>query len=264
MNADNTDTYYFDDLALYGSGGGGGGSFDDGLLTNGDFENGTEAWSGNALDVQTEGDNSFNFANVTTAGQPFDVNLSQVVAITQGETYTLKFEASSDGNRTMVAGIGLNEDPWDNDTETVNLTSTTQTFTLTLSSADFGGANSRVIFDMGADTGVVVIDNVSLFCVDCGSGGGGGGGTGDEERKVLTGDTGIVVATPGKLIAHINMGYVKLDKVEHLILDEADKMLDMGFLPDIEKIIKNMPKTRQTLMFSATMPITSTQSSSFD
>ncbi len=176
LNADNTDTYYFDDLSLYGSGGGGGGSFDDGLLTNGDFENGTEAWSGNALDVQTEGDNSFNFANVTTAGQPFDVNLSQVVAITQGETYTLKFEASSDGNRTMVAGIGLNEDPWDNDTETVNLTSTTQTFTLTLSSADFGGANSRVIFDMGADTGVVVIDNVSLFCVDCG--GGGGGGTG--------------------------------------------------------------------------------------
>ena len=195
LNADNTDTYYFDDLSLYGSGGGGGGSFDDGLLTNGDFENGTEAWSGNALDVQTEGDNSFNFANVTTAGQPFDVNLSQVVAITQGETYTLKFEASSDGNRTMVAGIGLNEDPWDNDTETVNLTSTTQTFTLTLSSADFGGANSRVIFDMGADTGVVVIDNVSLFCVDCGGGGGGGTGgnlatngdfeTGDETGWLL-------------------------------------------------------------------------------
>lgn len=84
--------------------------------------------------------------------------------------------------------------------------------------------------------------------------GGGGGADWDEERKVLTGDTGIVVATPGKLIAHINMGYVKLDKVEHLILDEADKMLDMGFLPDIEKIINELPKNRQTLMFSATMP----------
>ena len=84
--------------------------------------------------------------------------------------------------------------------------------------------------------------------------GGGGGADWDEERKVLTGDTGIVVATPGKLIAHLNMGYVKLDKVEHLILDEADKMLDMGFLPDIQKIITYIPKQRQTLMFSATMP----------
>lgn len=84
--------------------------------------------------------------------------------------------------------------------------------------------------------------------------GGGDGVDWDEERKVLTGDTGIVVATPGKLIAHLNMGYVKLDKVEHLILDEADKMLDMGFIPDIQKIISYIPKQRQTLMFSATMP----------
>ena len=179
LNANNTDTYYFDDLRLYGtgSGGGGGGAFDDGLLTNGDFENGTQAWSGNALNVLTEGGNSFNFANVMTAGDAFAVNLSQVVAITQGNTYTLSFDASSDGNRTMVAGIGLNMAPWDNDTQIVNLTSTTQTFTLTLSSATFGDPNSRVIFDMGADTGVVVIDNVALF-LD-GSGGGGGGGTGD-------------------------------------------------------------------------------------
>ena len=154
----------------------GGGEFDDGLLTNGDFENGTEAWSGNALDVQTEGGNSFNFANVTTAGQPFDVNLSQGVAITQGKTYTLSFEASSDGNRTMLAGIGLYQDPWTNQTQSVNLTTTTQNFELTLSSETFGDPNSRVIFDMGADTGVVVIDKVSLFCLDCDSGGGGGGG----------------------------------------------------------------------------------------
>jgi len=154
----------------------GGGEFDDGLLTNGDFENGTEAWSGNALDVQTEGGNSFNFANVTTAGQPFDVNLSQGVAITQGKTYTLSFEASSDGNRTMLAGIGLFQDPWTNQTQSVNLTTTTQNFELTLSSETFGDPNSRVIFDMGADTGVVVIDKVSLFCLDCDGGGGGGGG----------------------------------------------------------------------------------------
>ncbi|ULC58447.1 PKD domain-containing protein [Flaviramulus sp. BrNp1-15] len=175
LNANNTDTYYFDDLMLYGTGGGTGGTFDDGLLTNGDFENGAEAWIGNALDVQTEGDNSFNFANVTTVGNAFDVNLSQVVEIIEGKNYTLNFDASSDGNRTMLAGIGLNQDPWTNDTQSVNLTSETQSYTLELSSAAFGGANSRVIFDMGADLGVVVIDNVSLFCNDCDGGGGTGG-----------------------------------------------------------------------------------------
>ena len=84
--------------------------------------------------------------------------------------------------------------------------------------------------------------------------GGGSGSAWDTERKALTGDTSIVVATPGKMIAHLNLGYVKLDHVEHLILDEADKMLDMGFLSDIEKIISYLPQKRQTLMFSATMP----------
>ncbi len=84
---------------------------------------------------------------------------------------------------------------------------------------------------------------------------GGGDGQGwDIEKKALTGDTDIIVATPGKLIAHLNMGYVSFDNLEHLILDEADKMLDMGFMADIEKIIKDMPEKRQTLMFSATMP----------
>ncbi len=175
LETQNGNTYYFDDLKLNDGtgGGGGGGTFDDGLLTNGDFENGTEAWIGNALDVQTDGDNSYNFANVETAGDAFAVNLSQVVEIIQGETYTLSFDASSDGNRTIVAGIGLNQDPWTNITETVNLTNSTQTFTLELTAADFGDANSRVILDMGADTGVVVIDNVSLFCGDCSGGGGG-------------------------------------------------------------------------------------------
>ncbi len=75
-----------------------------------------------------------------------------------------------------------------------------------------------------------------------------------QEKKALSSGANIVVATPGRLIAHLNMGYVKMDKLHSLILDEADRMLDMGFIDDIKKIINYMPKKRQTLMFSATMP----------
>ncbi len=84
-----------------------------------------------------------------------------------------------------------------------------------------------------------------------------GGGTGSEweqQKKALTRGSEIVVATPGKLISHLNMGYVKFDDIKYLILDEADRMLDMGFYDDIQKIITYLPKNRQTLMFSATMP----------
>lgn len=64
----------------------------------------------------------------------------------------------------------------------------------------------------------------------------------------------IIVATPGRLLDLMNQGYVDLSKVEFLILDEADRMLDMGFIPDVRRIIKAMPKQRQNLLFSATMP----------
>ncbi len=165
-------------------------AFDDGLLTNGDFENGAEAWTGNATNVLTEGGNSYNFADVAVAGNPWEANLSQVVEIIQGKNYKLTFDASSNGSRTMLAGIGLNQDPWTNVVETVNLTTTTQTFTYNFSSADFGGVNSRVLFDLGADSGVVVIDNVSLFCLDCGTGGGTGGGTGTGAEGDLTANGG--------------------------------------------------------------------------
>jgi superfamily II DNA/RNA helicase len=73
-------------------------------------------------------------------------------------------------------------------------------------------------------------------------------------EKALTQGADIIVATPGKLIAHLNLGYVKVDDLEHLILDEADRMLDIGFYDDIMKIVSYLPKKRQTLMFSATMP----------
>jgi len=84
--------------------------------------------------------------------------------------------------------------------------------------------------------------------------GGGGGSDWDSEKKALTSGADIIVATPGRLISHLNMGYVKFDGIKHLILDEADRMLDIGFYDDIIKIIKYVPKSRQTLMFSATMP----------
>lgn len=64
----------------------------------------------------------------------------------------------------------------------------------------------------------------------------------------------IIVACPGRLLDHINQGTIDLSQIEVLVLDEADRMFDMGFLPDIRKIIKHVPAKRQTLLFSATMP----------
>ena len=84
--------------------------------------------------------------------------------------------------------------------------------------------------------------------------GGRDGSDWDAESKALTKGTNIVVATPGKLISHLNLGYVKFDKIKHLVLDEADRMLDIGFYDDILRILSYVPEDRQTLMFSATMP----------
>jgi ATP-dependent RNA helicase RhlE len=84
--------------------------------------------------------------------------------------------------------------------------------------------------------------------------GGRDGSDWDAECKALTKGTNIIVATPGKLISHLNLGYVKFDKIKHLVLDEADRMLDIGFYDDIMRILSYVPEKRQTLMFSATMP----------
>lgn len=84
--------------------------------------------------------------------------------------------------------------------------------------------------------------------------GGGDGGSFVQEKQALSKGVDVVVCTPGKMIAHINMGYVKLKALRYLVLDEADRMLDMGFNEDIMKIISLLPVKRQTLLFSATMP----------
>ena len=74
------------------------------------------------------------------------------------------------------------------------------------------------------------------------------------EKKALQMGADIIVCTPGRMIAHLNMGYVNMKGLQFLVLDEADRMLDMGFQDDINKIIKSLPQKRQNLLFSATMP----------
>ena len=84
--------------------------------------------------------------------------------------------------------------------------------------------------------------------------GGNDGNRYDQELKSLRMGADVVIATPGRLITHISLGNVDLSKVSFFILDEADRMLDMGFSEDIKTIASKLPKTCQTIMFSATMP----------
>ncbi len=84
--------------------------------------------------------------------------------------------------------------------------------------------------------------------------GGNDGSLFEQQKKGLTLGADVVIATPGRLISHLNLGYVDFSKVSYFILDEADRMLDMGFYEDIMQIVKCLPEDRQTIMFSATMP----------
>ena len=74
------------------------------------------------------------------------------------------------------------------------------------------------------------------------------------EKKALQMGADIIVCTPGRMIAHLNMGYVNFKQLKFLVLDEADRMLDMGFQDDLNKILTHLPAKRQNLLFSATMP----------
>src|SRR5881409_3343184 len=81
------------------------------------------------------------------------------------------------------------------------------------------------------------------------------GGTGyGRQDQVLRQGVDILVATPGRLLDQIKRGMVKLNQIEILVLDEADRMLDMGFMPDVRRIIERCPRARQTMLFSATIP----------
>jgi len=98
--------------------------------------------------------------------------------------------------------------------------------------------------------GLSYFTNISSIAVY----GGGDGTTFNTEKQALSHGADLVICTPGRMISHLNLGYVKLDGLKYLILDEADRMLDMGFNDDIMKIISYLPKKRQNLLFSATMP----------
>ena len=142
-------------------------AFDGGLLTNGDFENGSDSWlvgvdDSTSAPVETVGGNTYYSVDVTAAGNAYDVNLSQKVEIIEGNTYTLTFDAWSNVNRTILAGIGLSEGPWTNTAESVSITPTRTTYSLT-HVATFGATDARVLFDNGAEIGQVNIDNVSLI-----------------------------------------------------------------------------------------------------
>ena len=163
-----------------------GAPFDSGLLTNGDFESGADPWIQGVDDsspapVVTEMGNTFYQVNITTPdpGQPFLVNLSQKLEIVQDETYTLTFDAWSDTNRSIIAGIGLSGGSFANTTQTVDLTTSQQTFVLELTASGFGALDARVLFDVNGEAGLVNIDNVSLVL-------GGSGGGGDTTPPVIT------------------------------------------------------------------------------
>jgi len=98
--------------------------------------------------------------------------------------------------------------------------------------------------------GLSYFTNISSIAVY----GGGDGSNFSNEKQALSRGADVVICTPGRMIAHLNMGYVKLKGLQYLVLDEADRMLDMGFFDDIMKIISFLPPKRQNLLFSATMP----------
>lgn len=170
---------YFDNVTFSANGdGGGGGDTGIELVVNGTFDNGAEDWiMPGAGMISVEGDSSFFEVNVIDTGPAYSVNLSQVMTLVPDASYEVSFKAKGSVARTMLAGLGLNHAPWDNVVETVALTTQWQTFTYTITTAGFGDDESRVLFDMGAEAGVVFIDDVSVVR-QAGPGDGGGTGSG--------------------------------------------------------------------------------------
>ncbi len=149
-----------------------GGDMNAELLVNGDFEAGAEPWNAGVEEfdappapVVTENGNTFYSVNVDNPdpSQPFLVNLSQQgLSLTADTNYVLTFDAWSDGDRTIIAGIGESSGGFASTAATVSISATMQTFTLNLTTVGFGGNDLRVLFDSNGEAGMVNIDNVSL------------------------------------------------------------------------------------------------------
>ena len=130
-------------------------------------------WSGSdgegdvlSANIVTENGNSVYSITIpegtATPDAPWNRNLQQTVAITQGKSYTIKFKARSDRDRNIVAGIGLNAEPWTDAKTNVALTSEWQDHEVTLEAANFGGADNRLYFDFAGQDGLVMLDEVSI------------------------------------------------------------------------------------------------------
>ncbi|PKG99278.1 carbohydrate binding domain-containing protein [Paraglaciecola sp. MB-3u-78] len=164
------------------------------LLTNGNFEGGTTGWTAGDTNIVADGANSFFEVDVTAAGNPWDVNLSQVMTLIPNTTYVFSFKAKASVERSMIAGPGLNADPWHSAVENPQLTTDWQTFTYTITTVNdadgtpFGDDNSRILFDMGAEVGMVSIDDVSLKVKDGGDTGGDTGGDVVVNEALTNGD----------------------------------------------------------------------------
>lgn len=131
------------------------------ILINGSFDEGTDAWLGAAA-INSEEDNTFLQVDVETAGNTWDVNVSQAIALNPGESYVLSFKAKASVALDIVAGLGLNAEPWTNLSETVSLTTDWQTYSYVITTNGFGDDNSRVFFDLGGQAGSIFIDDVSV------------------------------------------------------------------------------------------------------
>jgi len=166
------------------------------IVNNGSFDNGFDGWIGVGT-VNTDDGNTFYQADVDVAGNSWDVNVSQVMSLTAGETYVLSFNAKASVARSIIAGLGLNSDPWTNVTETVSLTTEWQSYTYVLTTEGFGDDNSRVLFDLGAEAGSVYIDNVSVSIQ-----GNTDGNSGDNGGPVVE-DEFVVISSTGT--ANINL-----------------------------------------------------------
>jgi len=137
------------------------------LLNNGDFSSGSTSWiqgvdDTNAVNTETVDGDTYYSTDVTVVGEKHEVNLTQKVLVEDGNSYKIEFEAWSDVERTIIVGLGLDQDPWTNANQVVTINTTRQKYTVYLGIYNFSGQSTRLFFDLGDQLGKVNISEVSL------------------------------------------------------------------------------------------------------